>query len=202
MHAEDGKNILLFLAQGFEDLEAVTVLTACGWTEYRPHLSDVRVTVTGFHREVKGRFGLTIKTDIPIEEVDPQDFDALVIPGGFHSHGFDEAYCAALQTLIKAMYAKGSILATMCVGVLPVAQAGLLEGKEATTYEFSRFHDNFGQLQASGCNPVHESVVVSERIISCSGPAYAQDVVMILLGHLIGTEGAQEIARYRAGITL
>ncbi len=202
MSAERGKSVLLFLAQGFEDLEAVTVLTTCRWTEYAPHLSDVHVAVTGLHREVKGRFGLTIETDILIEEVDPEDFDALVVPGGFHSHGFDEAYCAVLQSLIKAMYAKGSILATMCVGVLPVAQAGLLEGKKATTYEFSRFHDNFGQLQASGCNPMHEPVVVSERIISCSGPAYAQDVVMILLGHLIGADGAQEIARYRAGITL
>ena len=41
-------NVLLILGRGFEDLEAVTMLDVCGWTQYRAHLPDVRVRVTGF----------------------------------------------------------------------------------------------------------------------------------------------------------
>ena len=60
----DTKKILLFLARGFEDLEAVTVIDICGWTYYRKHLQKVDVSVAGFRRVVQGRFGTKIDTDV------------------------------------------------------------------------------------------------------------------------------------------
>ena len=44
--------ILLFLAHGFEDLEAIAVLDVFGWTQYGGHLPEVSVTTAGFHRVV------------------------------------------------------------------------------------------------------------------------------------------------------
>ena len=58
-------NILLFLAQGFEDLEAISILDVFGWTLYREHLRKVSVTTAGFHQVVKSRFGLTVNPDLP-----------------------------------------------------------------------------------------------------------------------------------------
>ena len=40
------------MAQGFEDLEAASIIDICGWTYYRRHLQKVDVSVTGFHKEV------------------------------------------------------------------------------------------------------------------------------------------------------
>ncbi|ORJ60598.1 hypothetical protein B5V00_07105 [Geothermobacter hydrogeniphilus] len=77
------KKVLLFLGEGFEDLEAVSVLSVCGWTEYREHLSKVEVVITGLHPVVNGRFGLQIKTDLLVTEVKAQDYAALAVPGGF-----------------------------------------------------------------------------------------------------------------------
>jgi Putative intracellular protease/amidase len=193
------KRVLLFLGEGFEDLEAVSILSVCGWTEYRSHLEKVSVTVTGLHKEVCGRFGLRITTDLLIDEVDPKDYAVLAVPGGFHSHGFDEAYCEPLRGLAKAIHRQGGVIATMCVGILPIAEAGLLKGEEATSYAFSQSHDNLGRLRELGCNPSPGPIVMSNRIISCSGPAHSIEVAMMLLKNLVGADEAKQVARFMAG---
>ncbi|MBP2661499.1 MAG: protease [Firmicutes bacterium] len=194
-----GKKVLLFLGEGFEDLEAVSVLSVCGWTEYRSHLEKVNVVTTGLHQEIHGRFGLHIAPDLLIDEVDPKNYAALVVPGGFHSHGFDEAYCQPLRDLAKTIHKQGGIIATMCVGILPIAEADLLIGEEATSYAFSRNHDNLGRLHELGCRPTPGPIVMSNRIISCSGPAQSIDVAMMLLESLIGVDQTKEVARFMAG---
>jgi protein deglycase len=193
------KKVLLFLGEGFEDLEAASVLSVCGWTAYREHLPKVRVVTTGLRREVRGRFGLRVITDLLLPEVDPQDYAALAIPGGFHSHGFDEAYCQPLRDLAKAIHSQGGFIATMCVGVLPIAEAGLLQGQHATSYAFSRNHDNLGRLRELGCLPTPGPLAVANRIISCSGPAQSIEVAMLLLKSLVGADAAREVALLMAG---
>jgi 4-methyl-5(b-hydroxyethyl)-thiazole monophosphate biosynthesis len=142
--------ILLFLTQGFEDLEAVAILDVFGWTQYREHLPGVSVTTAGFHEVIKSRFGITITPDLLYPEINPEDYQALVLPGGFHSHGFDEAYDTRIHELAAKIHENGGYIATMCVGVLPIADAGLLTGKEATTYPHSRYRDNIGRLRQAG----------------------------------------------------
>jgi 4-methyl-5(b-hydroxyethyl)-thiazole monophosphate biosynthesis len=195
---EHGKSpkVLLFLAQGFEDLEAVAVIDVLGWTEYREQIPKVTVTTTGFHDEVRGRFGLVIRPELHVSDVEGTEYAALVVPGGFHGYGFDEAYDPRLYDLAQRIHAQGGIIATMCVGVLPIAEAGLLLGKRATTYPYSRNHDNFGQLRALGCITMAGPVEMDDRIISCSGPAQAVEVALLLLGQVIGPEGASAVKRY------
>jgi 4-methyl-5(b-hydroxyethyl)-thiazole monophosphate biosynthesis len=188
--------ILVFLAQGFEDLEAVAILDVFGWTHYREHLGNVSVTTAGFHEMVKSRFGLTIRPNLRLSEVNPKDYDALVLPGGFHSHGFDEAYDPAIHQLARVIHQKGGYIATMCVGVLPIADAGLLMGKSATTYPHSRNHDNIMRLKARGARVIDQHVVMDERIISCDGPGSCLDVAFLLMECLLGPEMANEVRHY------
>jgi len=56
----------LFLAEGFEDLEAVSILDVMGWTEYREWVLMIEVVTTGLHPEIKSQFGLKVKPDIQI----------------------------------------------------------------------------------------------------------------------------------------
>ena len=193
--SQDKPNVLLFLANGFEDLEAVTILDVCGWTAYRDHIPNVNVTTTGLHPEIRGRFGIAIKPDIPFDEVVASDYAALVVPGGFPSHGYDEVYDHRIYDLMRAIYAQDGVLATMCVGILPVAESGLLNQKRATTYPHSR-HDNFAQLRDNGAVTTDEPVVMDSRIISCRGPAQAIDVAILLLDHIIGPEASAEVRHF------
>ena len=187
--------VLLFLAQGFEDLEAASMISVCGWTEYRDEIPTVRVVTTGFHEVVEGRFGLAIRCDVLMDAVSPNDYTALALPGGFHSHGFDEAYDSRVHELVRAIHSNAGTIATMCVGVLPVAEAGLLRGGKATTYPHSRYHDNPGRLRDLGCDPTPGPVEVWNRIISCAGPAHSLEVSFLLLENLIGTRPAAEVKR-------
>jgi len=192
----NSKKVLLFLAQGFEDLEAASIIDICGWTYYREHLQKVDVSVTGFHKEVTGRFGLKIKTDVLIDDINPKEYEALAIPGGFHSHGFDEAYDVKVLNLAESMYNSGGIIATMCVGILPIAKAGLLKGKRATTYPFSKKHDNPRYLRKYGCQYSGKSIEIDDRIISCAGPSQSLHVVMIMLEMLLGSEETRKIKEF------
>ena len=192
----NSKKVLLFLAQGFEDLEAVSIIDICGWTHYREHLQKVDVTVTGFHKKVAGRFGLKINTNLLIDDVNPQEYDALAIPGGFHSYGFDEAYDDNVLNLIKSVHSNGGVIATMCVGILPVAKAGILSGRTATTYPFSKNHDNPGYLREYGCKYSGRSIEIDDHIISCAGPAQSLQIALIMLEMLLGPEEIKQIKKF------
>lgn len=187
--------VLLFLAEGFEDLEAVSILDVMGWTHYREWVPDVEVVTTGFRAKINSRFGLELKPGIPFAQLNPADYAALAIPGGFHSHGFDEVYDDRLRELAKSIHAAGGWIATFCVGVIPVAEAGLLAGKRAVSYPFSRDHDNLGRLRELGACVVDAPLAVDDRIISCAGPASSLEVAWRLLEALLGEVHCAEIKR-------
>jgi 4-methyl-5(b-hydroxyethyl)-thiazole monophosphate biosynthesis len=197
---KDVPKVLLFLAEGFEDLEAVSVLDVVGWTEYREHIPKVRVVTTGIRPEVKGRFGLQIRLEVPLKDVRPGDFAALAVPGGFFSAGYGESHDPLLYEIARSIHGAGGTIATMCVGILPVAEAGLLQGKTATTYFLSRHHNHAERLRALGCTPTQGPIEVCDRIISCSGPAQSVDVALLLLESLIGPKAVREVRRLMVGM--
>lgn len=197
--ALDVKRVLMFLAEGFEDAEAVCAIDVAGWTHYRPSIATVELDITGFHDIVRGGFGTSIPIDIGFDDVDPAAYDALIVPGGFHNRGFDEAYDERLRRLVREMRALGCPIATMCVGVLPVAEAGVLNGGTAVTYALSSRHDNAARLRDLGCTVSDEPVAEWDGIISSSGPAYSDQVMHRLLELVAGPRAAAEAARYRSG---
>jgi 4-methyl-5(b-hydroxyethyl)-thiazole monophosphate biosynthesis len=139
-------------------------------------IKKASVLTTGFHPVIKSRFGLKVEPDLAFSEVNPKDYQALVLPGGFHSYGFDEAFDKKIYRLANDIYYKGGYIATMCVGILPIAEAGLLKGKQAITYPYSRNHNNIDRLKKNGATVINSPVVMDDRIISCNGPGSAVDV--------------------------
>lgn len=189
-------NILLFLSQGFEELEAISIISVFGWTQYRNHIPDAKVITTGFHPTVTGQYGLKISPDVDFDDVQPSDFQALVLPGGFHSHGFDEAYDPRIHELARKIHHNHGFIATMCVGILPIADAGLLEGKKATTYPHSINHDNLLRLKSTGAVVQNRDVVIDNRIISCRGTGSSLEVAFLLMEVLMGSSAANEVKKY------
>lgn len=191
------KKVLMFLAQGFEDLEAVTVMDVIGWTTVREHLIPLELQTCAFHDEVAGKFGTRISVDFNLRKrtLPLNDYSAFVLPGGFHDSGFDEAYSETVHQIASAIHAKHGIVATMCVGILPIADAGLLENKRATTYPLSRFHDNVSRLRAGKAIYTSGKVEMDSNIISSNGPASSLDVAYRLIEELTGKENADEVKR-------
>ena len=193
-------NVLVILGEAFEDAEAVTLISALRWSEYRSHLAPVNVSITGLRPVVRGRFGATYEVDLPLDDVNPDDFDALVIPGGFKSRGYEELYDDRVRAIVRAMDARRKPIATLCVGVLVLGEAGILAGRRATTYELSANRDNLACLESYGATPTREQVCVDGNIISCTGPAASEEVAALLLEMLVGPGPAAEVARFRTGL--
>ena len=77
---------LLFLAKGFETMEFSVFIDVLGWAR-NDYGCDVTVTTCGFHKQVMSTFGVPVIVDALIDEIDPDDYDALAIPGGFEEFG-------------------------------------------------------------------------------------------------------------------
>jgi 4-methyl-5(b-hydroxyethyl)-thiazole monophosphate biosynthesis len=200
MDASAHQKVLLFLPNGSEDLEVVALIDTCGWTSYRPDLPHVTVTTAGRHPQIRGRFGTVFTPQLQLHEVRPEDYSAIVIPGGFDSHGYrEDAYDPSLRDHFRTIHGGGGWILTMCVGILPVAEAGLLNRKRATTYRFGRSEDRLARLRELGAVTTEGPIECDDRIISCSGPAYAVQASQLLLRNLIGGEATAEIATFMCG---
>jgi 4-methyl-5(b-hydroxyethyl)-thiazole monophosphate biosynthesis len=191
------KKVLLFAPQGFEDIELATFTDIIGWTRVLKEVKSVDLVITAFRRNVSSKHGLTIKAHKFLNEIKPGNYDALIIPGGFNDAGYTEVYKPKVLDLINNVYKSGGIIATMCVGSLAAAKAGVLKGKKATTYSASRRHDNLKLLEEYGAIPVKERIVVSGRIITNRGPDTAIEVAFKLLEML---NGKRDVGRVKKAL--
>ena len=179
--------VLLFLAKGFETMEASVFVDVMGWAK-NDHGCDVSVVTCGMTKTVVSTFGVPVTVDVLLDEVNVDDYDALAVPGGFEEYGFyEEAYSDAAGEMIRKFNEQKKPIASICVAALMLAHSGILTGKKATTY-----HLNGGmrqkQLAEFGVDVVNEPIVCTENIITSYCPQTAPEVAFKLLEMLVGTE--------------
>jgi 4-methyl-5(b-hydroxyethyl)-thiazole monophosphate biosynthesis len=189
------KKVLLFAPQGFEDIEVATFTNILGWTRILKEVKSIDVVIIAFKKHISSKHGLTIKSHILLDKVEVNDYQALIIPGGHNDSGYEEVYDKKVQNLIRTIYKDNGIIVSMCVGSLPVAKSGILQGKKATTYTSSKRHDNLKILESYGAIPVNARIAISDRIITNRGPDAAIDVAFTLIEMLNGKEDMKRIKK-------
>jgi protein deglycase len=173
------KRVLLLLSEGFETYEASVFIDVIGW-----NLVDgdgtTQLFSCGIQREVKTSFTQKFLADYLIDEIDVDAFDALAIPGGFKEYDFyKEAYDQRFLSLIRKFNDKGKIIASVCVGALPIAKSGVLTGRKGTTYGLDSIWQE--KLRVFGVDVINQSIVVDGNIITSWNPSTAVDVALLLL---------------------
>ena len=120
----DGLHVAVLAGEGVEDLEYwVTVM--------RLREAGARVTSAGLKREtVRGKNGLAIPVDVEVGGLDPDDVDALVIPGG-HMPDKLRRY-PAVTDFVVAIHAAGKPIGIICHGGLIAISARIVAGGRAT----------------------------------------------------------------------
>ena len=123
------KRAYVFFADGFEELEAIGTVDMLR----RAGMDAVSVSVTG-SPYVTGAHNVTVKTDISISEVDAENAEWLVLPGGMP--GAVNLYdCAELQALLRSQYDRNRNIAAICASpAVVLGQLGMLKGRKATCY--------------------------------------------------------------------
>jgi 4-methyl-5(b-hydroxyethyl)-thiazole monophosphate biosynthesis len=191
------KKVLLLLCRGFEIYEAAAFYDVLGWSGAFG-TEAVEVVTAGLQKEVQATFGIKIIPDKLLSVIHEEDFDALAIPGGFETYGYyEDAYSEEVATLIRRFGALKKPIASICVGALPLANSGILRGRQATTYHLRKGLRR-KELAGFGVIVVDQPIFHDENVTTSTSPATAMEVAFSLLAELTGEKNAEQI-RYMMG---
>ena len=179
--------VLLFLNKGFEMMEASVFIDVIGWAR-NDYSYNINLETAGFQKEVISTFNIPVIVDKVIDELDVDNYDALAIPGGFEEFGFyEEAYDEKFLDLIRSFDRKGKIIASICVGALPLGKSGILEKRKATTYHLKNGYRQ-EQLRNFGVEVINDPLVIDNGVITSYCPETASKVAFELLELLTSKE--------------
>ena len=185
--------VLVILPNAFEVFEAAAFIDVLGWAN---HYGDTPIeTVTaGTVAEIACTFGvLKVRPNVLLADVDADEFDAVAIPGGFESQGFfKDAYSETVLQTLRDFDKRRKPVASICVGALPLAKSGILNGKRATTYHL-RDGKRRQQLAELGADVVDAAIVADDNKITSTSPATAIEVALTLVEKLTSWHNAERI---------
>ena len=190
------KKVLLLLANGFEAVEASVFTDVIGWNKLDGDGTTDLITV-GMRENLKCTFNFKVIPEMQLSEVNIDEFDALAIPGGFEEAGFyEDAFSEDFLNIIKEFDRAGKIIASICVGALPIGKSGVLEGRNATTYNLSNDNERQKQLSEFGANVIcDEPIVVDKNIITSYNPSTAFNVAFKLLEMLTSQQNCENVRK-------
>jgi len=168
--------VLIPLAQGCEELEAVTLIDLL-----RRAGIDV-VTASLDKNPVQCSRGTVLLADTLLETVQDDDFDMVVLPGGLP--GADNLQQdERIIKLLKRLHQEGKYTAAICAAPKVLASAGLLENRKATSYPGSLDTENIKRTTLT-----NKSVEIDGKVITSRGPGTAMDFALQLIEQLAGKE--------------
>ncbi|MDP9359050.1 MAG: type 1 glutamine amidotransferase [Chloroflexota bacterium] len=152
------KHVAMVLAQNFEDVEATDP------KEYLEH-QGAKVTVIGIERgEIQGKKGAMLTADATFEDVSPDDFDMLVIPGGGAPENL-RIHDPAVE-FTRQFVSSGRPVAAICHGPQLLISAKVLDGRRLTAV--NKIRDD---IVNAGGNYVDEPLVEDGNLITSRVPA-------------------------------
>jgi 4-methyl-5(b-hydroxyethyl)-thiazole monophosphate biosynthesis len=173
--------IYIHLADGFEEIEALTVVDVLRRAGLPTETVSImnRLSVTGAH-------GIQVIADLLFEDAVYADCELIVLPGGMPgATNLDEH--DRLREKIQSFAIHGKKLAAICAAPLVLGHAGVLEGKEATCYP--GFED-----ELTGAVLTETDVCVSGDITTSRGPGTAAAFALELVRQLKGDAVADSVA--------
>jgi 4-methyl-5(b-hydroxyethyl)-thiazole monophosphate biosynthesis len=172
-------NVLMPLVEGFEDIEAVTVIDIL-------KRAGINVVTAGSPSTmIKSMHGVTIMANKRFDEVAAKDFDAIVLPGGDPGYKNLER-SQSIINIVKDFAAGNKAIGAICAAPLILARLGLLDGKIATIYP---------GMERNLPKPRANRVVVDGNIITSQGPGTAIEFALKLVEVLDNKVKSERIRR-------
>lgn len=161
-HNLDGKKVAILATNGFEQDELLSPLEAL-----RKANADVKI-VSPEKNEIKGwkytDWGQKIKVDVPLDKARPEDFDALMLPGGVISPDHLRREPAAVK-FVKAFFQTGKPVAAICHGPQMLIEADVVRGRKLTSFSSIKT-----DLKNAGAQWVDQEVVADNGLVTSRSP--------------------------------
>ncbi len=174
------KRILVTLAQGFEEIEALTPVDIL-------RRAGAEVVIAGVDGEViTGGHGIKVVADARIEDVSTE-FDAIILPGGGEgARNLSESWLVHEKMLM--LVNNGALLASICASpAVVLGPAGLLQGHQAVCYPGAEEHTpdfTFSDMR----------VCVDGNLITAQGAGVAVEFALAIVEHLFGQEKRNQVS--------
>jgi protein deglycase len=168
--------VLVPLAQGCEELEAVTIIDLL-------RRAEIDVVTAGLDEDpVQAAHGVTITPDTTLDDALGQDFDMVVLPGGLPgADNLNED--ARIHGVCQKMVESGKFAAAICAAPIVLAKAGLLSGKKATSYPGFLDKMDLPDVTYTG-----SAVECDGQVLTSRGPGTAMDFALAIIEQLQGAD--------------
>jgi transcriptional regulator GlxA family with amidase domain len=165
--------------------EKVTALDFVGPYEVLSRIPNAEICFVGIEKgQIANAGGLKFYADFSLQDITQADI--LLIPGGF---GIDALlHDTALISWIKQMDRNSQWTASVCSGVLLLAETGIIKGKKCTTHWRRK-----EQLKKYDVEVVDERYVQDGKYITSAGVSAGIDMALFLTGKIVGDKGAMMI---------
>lgn len=172
----------LFLANGFEEIEAITCVDIL-------RRADIQVKTVSLMEEklVYGAHDIPLEADMRFTECDFASARMAILPGGYEG-AMNMIRHPDFRTQLKKMEEGGAYLAAICAAPMVLAKASVIGGRECTIYDGM-------EKELIDAYYVDKDVVVSDRIITGRGPAAAGAFALTLVAILKGEEKRDQIRK-------
>ncbi len=175
------KKVSVLLADGFEEIEALTVVDLL-------RRAQIYVDTVSMNEEyiVRGSHGIPVQTEDLFDEVNFVEFDMIVLPGGMPGTTNLNGH-SGVRRVVTDFAQEGKYVAAICAAPTILGSLGLLKGKHVTCYPAM-------EKEIQGAVLTGLPVVVDGNIITSQGVGTAIEFALKLIAILVGNEKAQEIA--------
>ena len=170
--------IYVLLADGFEEIEALTpvdILRRAG--------ADV-LTVGVNSKKVTGSHNITVEADILIEDVNKNDLECLIVPGGPGYKNIEKSESAVC--LIKFAKDNNILLCAICAAPSILGRLGLLKGLKATCFPGY-------EQELKGADVLDDKAVFDSQVITGKGAGAAAEFGFLIAEKIVGAKKAEEI---------
>lgn len=173
------KRILIPLAPGFEEIEALAVVDIL-------RRAGVEVIMAGtVGGPIEGRNKIRVLADVSLDSVKGQDFDMVVLPGG--AIGTENLKKdTRIKEIVERLYKKGRFVTAICAAPTVLSAIGITAGKTVTSHPSVR---NILQKEKVS----NDRVVMDGNLITSQGPGTAIEFAFKLVEVLVGKEKVGEV---------
>lgn len=162
----------VFFAEGFEEVEALTVVDLMRRAEIKVDM----VSITG-ERTVTGAHGIAVKMDALLEEIAIEEAEALILPGGMPGTR-NLQKCEPLVSSLVAANKEGKLICAICAAPLVLGQNQILAEKKACCYP--GFEEELLQADVSYEPVCHDGNVITSRGMG-TAIAFASEIIATLM---------------------
>ena len=172
-------NILIPISNGFEEIEAISVIDICRRANIEVKIAAVEELLT------VGAHNIKIQADCKIEDINSDDFDMIVLPGGL-PNAFTLAENNKVQSLLKEFKEKKKKIAAICAAPYALHKADVLNENFTCYPSFEE------KIRLNGYHN-NDSIVIDNDVITSRGPATAMVFALEIVNILCGEETYNQV---------